>query len=127
MGRRGFQGALHFGKRRDESVIDPNLSACIDEGAFPKKRPNLPNGGMHLPFLEDVMCSFPPPLSFAACKAVTLGDARDGIFSDLKKIMLAFHVNWAHAPARQIERVSEESEGDNLHLLRRVDEVLDRC
>ena len=52
-----------------------------------------------------------------------LGDARDGTLSDPTEIVMRLHVNRGSAPAQQIERVSVGSDGGNLHLHRRVDEV----
>ena len=106
-----------FGGRRGESVRDPNLSASIADWAFSKGRPNLSNGGKHLPYSEDGMRSFPPPSTFSACEAVSLGDARDGILSDPKEIILKLHANWGRASARQIRRVLVDSEGGNLQPL----------
>ena len=71
-------------------------------------------------------CSFTPPRTFRACKAVTLGDARDGTLSNPKKIITKLHVNWGRSSAQQIKRILVDSEGKNLHLLWRVDEASER-
>ena len=82
-----------------------------------QKRPNLANGGSRLPFAEDGMCSFAPPRTFSACRAVTPGGARGGAISDLKEIVMKLHVNRGRASARQVKWISVDSGGDDSHLL----------
>ena len=41
-----------------------------------------------------------------------------------KKIVMRLHVDWGHASAKQLKRVSAESGGGNMHLLTCADEVL---
>ena len=97
------------------------------EWGHPRKRPNLENGGIRLPFTGEGLCSFALPRTFSACKAVTLGDAGDGNQSDPKKIIGKLHVNWGHASAQQIKRVLVDAGGDNLSLLRHVEQVVSQC
>ena len=85
------------GVHRADSVAQ--FSASFLEWGPPRPRPNLEHGGICLPFTDDGLCSFSPPGSFSACKAVTLGDAREGNNSDPKKIIEKLHVNWGHASA----------------------------
>ena len=73
------------------------------------------------------MCGFTPPHTFPACKAATLGDARDGALPDPKKIIMKSHANWGRASAQQIKRIPAYSELDNSHLPQHVDEVLGHC
>ena len=75
------------------------------EVAFSRMRLNPACGGIRLPFAGDGMCSFTPSRTFSACKAATLGAARDGALSDPKQIIMDLHVNWRRAPAQQIRRV----------------------
>ena len=72
------------------------------------------------------MCSFATaPPAFSAGRAVTLGDARDGVLPD--PIMMRFHLFRGHASAQQIKRAQVDSEVDNLHLSPHVDDVLKHC
>ena len=71
------------------------------------------------------MYQFEPPRAISVCKAVTFGDALNGCQSDPKKIATKLHVSWGHGSAQQLRRVLE-SDGDNLHLLTCVDEVLEQ-
>ena len=41
------------------------------------KRPNLSDGGLHLPLKESGLLRFSTPKKFMACTAVTLRDAQD--------------------------------------------------
>ena len=75
-----------------------------------RKRPDLENCGIRLPFTEEGMCSSTPQRTFAATKPVTLGDVRDGTLSDPKKIVMKLHSNWGHSSAQQIERALVDSE-----------------
>ena len=114
-----------LGVRRVDSA--PQLSASFLEWEPPRPRPNLDHGGICLPFTDEGLCSFSPPRTFSACKTVTLGDAREGNNSDPRKIIEKLHVNWGHASAQQIKRILVDVEGDNLSLLRDVDEVVNQC
>ena len=55
-----------------------------------------------------------------------MGDASDGNRSDPAEIIEKLHVNWGHASAQQIEGVLVDAEGDNLSLLRHVEEVVNQ-
>ena len=57
--------------------------------------------------------------------AATLCDAMNGCLTDPAKIVVKLHVIWDHVSAQQLRRVLE-SDGDNLHLLTCVDEVLEQ-
>ena len=81
------------------------FSASFSEWGPPRKRPNLENGGTWLSFTAEGLCSFAPPRTFSACKAGTLGDARDGNRSDPKKIIEKLHMNWGHESAQQIKHI----------------------
>ena len=118
---------MDFGGRRGVRDGGPNFSASMAEWACARERPNPDNGGIRLPFTEDGVCSFIAPRTFSARKAVSSGDARDGALSDPKKIITKLHVNRGRPSAQEIKRVLVGSGGDNLHLLRHVDEVLERC
>ena len=107
--------------------VESHLSASFLGWGPPRQRPNLEHGGICLPFTEEGLCSFAPPRTFSVCKAVTLGDARDGNRSDPKKIIEKFHLNWGQASAQQIKRVLVDAEGGNLSLLRHVEEVVNQC
>ena len=91
------------------------------------KFPDLPDGGLHLPDTPDGLCRFETPLTFAAYKAVTLEDARDGSLTGPKKVVAEMHVNWSNASAQRLRRALADSEGDNMHLLTCVDELLAQC
>ena len=83
--------------------------------------------GSACPLLRIRVCSFTPPYTSSACKAVTLGGVRGGVPSDPKRVMTKLHVNWGHASARQIRRELVDSGKDNLHLLHHVGQELVRC
>ena len=53
---------------------------------------------------------------------MTLGDARDEITSDPRKVITKLHVPWAHPSARRLKRDLVDS-----HLANYVDEVLGDC
>ena len=82
---------------------DPSRSApkCPEASAsllqLVRKYPDLSDGGLHVPYSPDVLFRFETPHTFAACKAVTLRDARDGSLTDPKKIAMKLHVNWDRA------------------------------
>ena len=50
----------------------------------------------------------------------------DGRQSGLREITMELHVNWGHASARQLGRVLVDSEGGNMHVATRADEVLEQ-
>ena len=91
------------------------------------KSPDLSNGGLPLPPTEDGLYPFAPPQTSSACKAVTLGDARDGWPSGPKKIITVLHVRWGHASAQQLKRELVDSGGETTHLANYADEVLELC
>ena len=80
--------------------------ASFFEGTFTSKRPNLSSGGLRLPYSEDGLYQRDPPRTFSACGAVSPGDVLDGGPSGPKKIVAKSHVNWGHASAQQLRRVS---------------------
>ena len=77
----------------------------------PEKRPDLSDGGLHLPLAESGLIRFAPPREFSACTAATLGDAQDDGISDPKKIIMQSHAKWGHASATQLKRVLVGSGG----------------
>ena len=79
--RRYIFSVAEFVGRRGDVARYPSFSASIAEWAFSRKRPNLSDGGIHLLFTEDGTRSLAPPAALLACKAVALGDARDGVLS----------------------------------------------
>ena len=91
---------------------------------FRNKSADLSNGGLQCPFIEDGMCSFTPQLTSPACKAATLGDARDGALSVPKNITMKLHGYWGHASAHQLKRPLADSEGGKSHSVNYVGEVL---
>ena len=76
------------------------------------------------PSTWDGLFRFTPPTDFAACTAVTPGDARDESASDLRKLITKLHVNCGHASARQPARAFADSESGASHLVNYVNEVL---
>ena len=90
-------------------------------------RPDLSNGGLHLPFTEDGLLRFGPPRTFSANAAATLEGARDDSVSGPRQITMKLHVKWGHASARQPTRELVDSEGGNSHLAGNVDEVPEQC
>ena len=104
--------------------MDSHFSASFLERGPPRPRPYLANGGICLPFTNEGLCSFSPPSTFSACKAVMHGIGNN---SNPKKIIEKLHVNWGHASAQQIKRVLVAADGGNLPLLRHVEEVVNQC
>ena len=86
--------AVNFDGRREGLERGRDSPAPMTECDCTRKRPNLENGGIRLPFTEDVMCSFSPPRTFSANNPVTLDDARNGTLSDLTEIIMKLHVNF---------------------------------
>ena len=124
---RSALSVVAVGDRDSQLGRGPELAASYFEWAFTNKRPNEPNGGLHLQHTEGLPCRFAPPQTFSACGAVTLGDALDGCLSDPEKIIMELHVNWGCAPAPRLHRVLADSGGENVHLVNCVDEVLEHC
>ena len=71
-----------------------------------------------------VFRDFEPPLTSAACKAVSLGNAGNCRLRGPKKSVMKLHVNWGHASTQQMKRVLADSEGGNLHLVASANEEL---
>ena len=59
----------------DPSRIAPCPEASASFFASVQKAPDLLDGGLHLPYTPDGLYHVGPPLAFAACKAVSPGDA----------------------------------------------------
>ena len=95
--------------------------------SFLEKRPDLSEGGLHLPLVESGLLRFVPPEEFSACTAGTLGDARGDSISDPEQIITKLHANWGHASANQLKRELVDSDGGMSHLANRADEVLENC
>ena len=106
----------HRGARRDVMRRRPRFFSV-------QEVPDLFGGGFHYTYTPDALYHSETPLTFAACKVVTMGDARNGFLTDPKKIAIKLHVNWGHASAQQLIRVLVQSEGNRMHLLTCVDEV----
>ena len=51
------------------------------------KRPNLPNGGLHVPYTPEDIYRFETPRTFAACKAVIPRNVRGGSLTDCDGIL----------------------------------------
>ena len=119
-------GVVDFGKDASRTARGPAVSASYFEWALTSKRPNLPNGRLHLLYTQDRLYQFGPPRTFSASKAVTLRDALDGCPSDPQNIARKLHVNYGHASAQQLERVPVDSGGDYMRVLTCVDEVLEQ-
>ena len=50
-----------FGERHSQSAKGPTFPASFFEWAFAKKRPNLSDGGLHLPYSKDGLYRLEPP------------------------------------------------------------------
>ena len=61
---------------RSRSGTGPDFSASCFEWTFVNKRPNLPNGGLHVPFFEDGLRRLGNPQTLSACIALTSGMPR---------------------------------------------------
>ena len=51
----------------------------------------------------------------------------DGWLCVAGEIITKLHVNWGHASAQQLKRVSVHSGGENMHLVNIAGDVLQRC
>ena len=91
----------------------PKLAALYFEWALLENRPDLSNGGLHLPVSEDGLYRFGPTRVFSASTAVALGGALDGCASGPRKVITELHVNWRHTLANQLRRVMADSGDDN--------------
>ena len=105
----------------------PKLTASYFEWACAKKRPDLADGGLHIPLSQGGLYRREPPRIFPAGKAGTLGGARNGCLSDAKKIIMKLHVDWGHASAQQLKRAPVDTDGENMPLVNYVAEVLEHC
>ena len=93
----------------------PTFSGSYFDWVLTKKRPVLSNEGLRPRYSEDGLFRFDPPRTFSASKAATSGDAMDGGPADPEKIIMKLRVNWRHALAQQLERISGDSDGGNMH------------
>ena len=84
---------------------------------------DLSHGGFALPYTPDGLYHFEPPLTFAPCEAVTLGDAENCRSTDPTKIVMKSHATWGFASARQWRRALADSAGGNMHSVTCVDYV----
>ena len=98
--------------RKDPSRIAPK---CLEASAsflqLVNKYPDQSDRGPQQLYAPVGLYRFVTPLRFAACKAITLGDARDGSLTDPKKIARKLDVNGGHASAPQLGRELVNSEG----------------
>ena len=88
-------------------------------------RPNLSHGGVHFPPSEGGLYRFESPQTFSACRAFTLGGARDGCLSDPKNITTKLHVNWGHAAATELKRLLVDSNRDDARRVNEAEDVLE--
>ena len=102
---RSCPSVVDFGEGASRKVRRPMSSASLFGWAFVNWRPNLSNGGFHLPYTEDGLYQFDPPRTFSACKVVTMGDTLDGRLSGPNKIVMKLHVISGHASAQLLRRV----------------------
>ena len=126
MGRR-ILSVLDFRKGRSGKRTGPTLATAFLGWYFTKKRPGLPGGWLHLHYERGGLCRFEPPHTFPACEAGTLGGAVYGNLSVPKEVTVKLHVNWCHTSAQQWRRLLAGSNGDSMHLVNYVDEVLEQC
>ena len=82
-----------FGKGPSCVERGPNFAASYLEWTLVDKRPDLSNGGLHLPNTVDGLFRFVSPKEFSACTAVTLGDAREDGASDARRVFMKLHGN----------------------------------
>ena len=85
---------VDFRKDASRNVRGPVFSATYFEWAFTNRRPNLSNGGRHLPDAEAGQYQFDPPRTFPSSKAVALRDALDGCQSDPEEIVMKLRAVW---------------------------------
>ena len=69
----------------------PEASASLFHLA--QKFPDLPERDLHLPHPPDGLYRFETPPTFAACKAITLGDAEACRLTGPRKNVMKLHVN----------------------------------
>ena len=119
--------AVEFGKGRPKRTRDPQFSASYFEWSLIDQRPDLSDGGLHLPLKESGLLRFATPKKFVACTAATLREAQDEGAADPKKIIMKLHANWGHASANQLKRILVDSDSGMSHLVARVDSVLETC
>ena len=91
-----------------------------------QQMPNVSSRGLHSPYTPEGLFRFEPPRTLAACKAVTLGDARTSSLTDPEMIATKIHVRWGHAAAQQLKRVLFDWESNNSRLITCVYEVFPR-
>ena len=96
---------VDFGEDASRQVRGPAVSASHFGRAFFRKIPNMPNGGLHLPYTEDGLYQFDPPRTFSACNAGSLGDSMDGCLPDPNRSVMKFRANWGRASAQLLRRV----------------------
>ena len=118
---------VEFGTGPPRSDRRPSLAASYFEWSFSEERPDLSDGGLHLPHVESGHLRFVPPIEFSASTAATSGDARDDGSSDPEKINLKLRVNWGLASANQLKRVLVDSDGGMSHLANYAVGVLGNC
>ena len=103
----------HFCKDPPRSLPCPGASASFFHIAL--KTPDLSDGD--LPWLcpQDGLYHSEPPLTIAACKAVTLRDVEDCRLTDPGEIVMRLRANWGRGSAQQSKRVLVDSDGSNTH------------
>ena len=116
-----------FGHGSSRVDLGPQLAASYFAWTPVDKRPDLSNGGSHLPTTEDELFRFEPPRVSAASTGATLGDPRVNSAPDSAIIIMKLHVNWGHASAHRLQRVSADSESGNSNLVNYAGEVLEHC
>ena len=118
---------VEFGKGRPKRTRGPQFSASYFEWPLMDQRPDLSDGGLHLPLKESGLLRFATPKKFVACAAATLREAQDEGAADPKKIIMKLHANWGHASANQLKRILVDSDSGMSHLVAHVDSVLENC
>ena len=118
-------GTLYFERGRVRQWAEP--CGLVFGRTLLETRPDLPDGGFHLPLVETGLLRFAPPREFSVCSAATLGDARGDSISDPGKIVMEPHVNSGHESATQLKRVLVDPDGGASHSVNHVDDVLGNC
>ena len=116
---------VNFGWGPSRRAGGPAVSASYFECAFTNKRPNLANGGLHLPTTEGGLYQFGSPRTFPARRAETFGDVMGVGLSGPEKVLTQLPVTSRHASAQDLTPVLADPVGGKMHSLTYVDEVLE--
>ena len=80
-----------FDTGRPKRTRDPSFPASYFEWSLMDKRPDLSDGGLHLPLKESGLLRFATPKKFVACTAATHREAQDEGAADPKEIIMKLH------------------------------------